>query len=197
MAISERRRLAFTAITIILVGIITGLLLGVAFLSGAPPIKTFNVISYHWGYALFDEDWNEIEQMVVKRGTTVRLITYPATLFSQELQEEWYQRVVDGGLKTSSGKDDEVVEVEYQPGDTKIMDLIEAARTDPDQADFGVFIEAFNVDLSPKTDVSTWDEAIDSIEFTPDAMGTFELSCSIECGPGHSFHSLLEALIVE
>ncbi len=188
MAISERRRLTFTAITIILVGIITGLLLGTAFLSGAPPTKTFHVIAYHWGYAIFDEDWNEIEQMVVKRGTTVRLITYPITLFSQELQEELYQRVVDRGLKTSLG-DEEVVE--YPPGDARITDIIEAARTDPDTANHGVFIAEFNVDLSPK------EETIDIIEFTPDALGIFEMSCSIECGPGHEYFALEEALIVK
>jgi hypothetical protein len=194
MAISERRRLTYTAITIILVGIITGLLLGTAFLAGASPTKTFHVIAYHWGYALFDEDWNEIEQMVVKRGTTVRLITYPISIFSQELQEELYQRVVDRGLKTSLG-DEEVVE--YPPGDARIADIIEAARTDPDTANHGVFIAEFNVDLSPKTDKPALGEAIDSIEFTPDALGNFEISCSIECGPGHEFFALDEALVVE
>ena len=84
MAISERKRLTFTAIAVILVGIITGLLLGSVLLSGAPPTKTFNIVAYHWGYALYDEDWNEIEQIEVKRGTTVRLVAFPASLLSQK-----------------------------------------------------------------------------------------------------------------
>lgn len=194
MVISERKRLTFTVIAIILVGIITGLLLGTMLISGASPTKTFNIIAYHWGYALYDEDWNEIEQMEVELGTTVRLVAYPISLFSQELQEEFYQRVVDRGLKVSLG-DEEVLE--YLPGDARIADIIEAARTDPDTLNHGVFIAEFNIDLSPKTDVSTWEGAIDSIEFTPDALGIFEMSCSIECGPGHEFFSLLEALIVK
>ncbi len=194
MAISERRRLAFTAITIILVGIITGLLLGIAFLSGAPPVKTFNVIPYHWGYVIFDEDWNEIEQMVVKRGTTVRLIAYPANLFSHELQEEWHERVIERGLVVSEG---DGIPIEYPPGDPRIEEAIEMAHMDPDTANHGVFIEAFNIDLGPRTDVSTWEEAIDSIEFTPDALGNFEMSCSVECGLGHEFFALPDVLVVE
>ncbi len=28
------------------------------------PQKTFNTVAYHWGYALYDEDWNEIKHLL-------------------------------------------------------------------------------------------------------------------------------------
>ncbi len=193
MAISERRRLTFTAIAVILLGIITGLLLGGALISGAPPTKTFNIVTYHWGYALYDEGWNEIEQIEVERGTTIRLVAFPASLLSQELEEQYYQRVIDKGLLVSRG--DEVVE-EYPPGDPRIAGLIEAARDDPDTVNHGVFIAQLNVDLSPKSNVSTLEEAIDSIEFTADALGAFDISCSVKCGIGHELLVLENAFVV-
>jgi len=193
MAISEKRRLTFTAIAVILLGIITGLLLGNAFVSGAPPTKTFNIVAYHWGYALYDENWDEIEQMEVKRGTTVRLVAIPASLLSQELEEDMYQRVIEEGLSASRG--DGIVE-EYPPGDPRIAGLIKEARDKPDTADHGVFIAQLNVDLSPKSNASTLEEAIDSIEFTADALGAFDISCSVQCGVGHELLVLESAFVV-
>lgn len=193
MVKSEKKRITFTAIAVILVGVISGLLLGATMSGGAPPTKTFNVIAYHWGYALFDENWNEIEQMEVKLGTTVRLIAHPVNLFSQELQDKFYQRVVDRGLSTSLG---DAVEIKYPPGDPRIAEIIMKARTNPETLNHGVSITALNVDLSPKTDKSIFEGAIASIEFTPDALGVFEMSCSIECGPGHEFFALEKALVV-
>lgn len=194
MVKSEKKRITFTAIAVILVGVITGLLLGTTMSGGAPPTKTFNVIAYHWGYAIFDENWNEIEQMEVKLGTTVRLIAYPVNLFSQELQDELYQRVVDKGLSISLVKDGP--EIKLPPGDPGIAKIVREAHMNPDTLNHGVAIEEFDVDLSPKADKSTWGEGIDSIEFTPDALGTFKMSCSIECGPGHAFFALMNALVV-
>ncbi len=184
MAISERRRLTFTAIAVILVGIITGLLLGSVLLSGAPPTKTFNIVAYHWGYALYDGDWNEIEQIEVERGTTVRLVAFPAHAFSHELDEQFEERVVAKGFG------------EYPPGDERIHDLMEAAHEDPALVDHGVFIGQLNVDLSPNGNASTFEEAIDSIEFTTDAIGTFDISCSVFCGVGHPSMVLEGAFVV-
>ncbi len=185
MAISERRRLTFTAIAVILVGIITGLLLGSALSSGAPPTKTFNIVAYHWGYALYDEDWNEIEQIEVKRGTTVRLVAFPAHAFSHELGEQFEERIMEQGFG------------EYPPGDPRIPDLMEAAEDDPASLNHGVFIGPLNVDLGPKNNVSTFEEAIDSVEFTTDAIGTFDISCSVVCGVGHPYMVLEGALVVK
>jgi hypothetical protein len=185
MAISERRRLIFTAIAVILVGIITGLLLGSVLLSGAPPTKTFNIVAYHWGYALYDQDWNEIKQIEVKRGTTVRLVAFPAHLFSHEMVEEFDRRIMDKGFG------------EYPPGDPRIADLMEAAEEDPATLNHGVFIGPLNVDLRPKSNADTFEEAIDSVEFTADAIGSFDISCSVVCGVGHPYMVLEGALIVK
>ena len=185
MAISERRRLTYTAIAVILVGIITGLLLGSIFQSGAPPTKTFNIVAYHWGYALYDQDWNAIKQIEVKRGTRVRLVAFPAHLFAHARGEEFEQRTLAKGF----GK--------YPPGDPKIADLIKAAEDDPDTLNHGVFIGPLKVDLRPKNNASTLAGAIDSVEFTADAIGSFDISCSVYCGVGHPYMVLKGAFVVK
>ena len=184
MAISEKRRLTFTAIAVILVGIITGFLLGSVFTSGAPPTETFNIVPYHWGYALYDEDWSEIEQIEVKRGTTVRLVAIPAYSLSHDIQEEFHERVLEKGFG------------EYLPGDPRIPDLMEAAHENPNTSSHGVFIAQLNVDLNPDGNASTLEEAVDSVEFTTDAIGVFDISCSVFCGAGHPGMLLEEAFVV-
>ena len=183
MAISERRRLTFTAIAVILLGIITGLLLGSVLASGAPPTKTFNIITYHWGYALYDEDWNEIEQMEVERGTRVRLVAFPDPIWSSEKEGQFDPRVVSNGIG------------EYQPGDPKILALIEEEHTNLN-TDHGVFIAQLNVDLRPDEHALTLEEAIDSVEFTTDAIGTFSISCSVFCGMGHPYMVFDGAIVI-
>ncbi len=186
MAISERRRLTFTAIVVILVGIITGFLLGSVFTSGAPPTKTFNIVTYNWGFALYNEDWNEIEQMEVQRGTTVRLVAFPVSVLSDEIREQLWQRVIDKGFE------------EYEPGDPRIAGLIEAAYNEPTTADHSVFIDKLYVELYPKENASTLEEAIDSVEFTTDTIGSFNIFCAVECGDeGHAYMLLHEALVVK
>jgi len=184
MVISERRRITYTAIAVILVGIITGFLLGSVFLSGAPPTKTFNIVNYHWGFALYDEDWNEIEQIEVDRGTEVRLVAFPLSVLSNEIKEQLWQRIVDKGFG------------EYQPGDSKIAGLIEVAYADLDSVDHGVFIGLLNVDLRPNANASTLEKAVDSIKFTTDAIGSFDIICSVFCGEGHDYMVLEGAFVV-
>ena len=173
MAISERRRLTFTAIAVILVGIVPGLLIGSVLASGAPPTTTFNIITYHWGFALFDEDWNEIKQMEVERGTTVRLVAFPQSMVPIEVREQLWQRVVD-----NAGS-------------------IEAAYADTATQNHGVFIGQLNIDLRPKEDASTLGDAIDTVEFTTDAIGSFNILCSVACGVGHPTMRLDGALVVK
>ena len=185
MAISEKKRLTYTAIAVIIVGIVTGFLLSNALTSGAPPTKTFNIVPYHWGYALYDEDWNEIEQIEVERGVTVRLVAIPAYVLSHEMQEEFHERVLEKGFG------------EYPPGDMRIHELMEAAHEDPDTASHGVFIAQLNVDLSPNGNAATLEEAIDSVEFVTDAIGTFDIVCSVFCGAGHPSMVLEGAFVVK
>ena len=174
MAISERTRLTFTAIAVILVGVITGLLLGSALASGTPPTKTFNIVPYHWEYALFDEDWNEIEQMEVKRGTTVRLVAFPQSALPDEIRAQLWKRVAD-----------------------KSLEEIEAAYNEPTETNHGVFIGQLNVDLRPIENASTLEEAIDSVEFMTDAIGSYDMLCSVACGVGHPEMRLNDALVVK
>ncbi len=183
MVINKRKRLIFTVIMVFLVGITSGFFLGRVLAPEAPPTKTFNIVPYHWGYALYDEDWNEIEQIEVAQGTTVRLVAVPAYSLSHEVQEGFHERVLETGVG------------DYPPGDHRIHDLMKAAHEDPDTSSHGIFIAQLNVDLIPDGNASTLEEAIDSVEFTADDIGVFDISCSINCGAGHS-SMILEGVFV-
>lgn len=183
MVITKGKRLVFTVIMVFLVGITTGFFLGRVLAPEAPPTKTFNIVPYHWGYALYDEDWNEIEQIEVAQGTTVRLVAIPAYSLSHEVQEGFHERVLGNGFG------------DYPPGDDRIPALMEAAHEDPDTSSHGVFIGQLNVDLNPNGNAATLEGAIDSIEFTADDIGVFDISCSVNCGAGHS-SMILEGVFV-
>ncbi len=187
------RRLAFTALAVILVGMDIGLLLGGGPQSATLPTETFYVVPYHWGFTLYDKDWNEIERMEVEQGTRVRLVAVPAVLFEREIEDEFRQKVVDRGLVTSKGE----VVTEYPPGDPGIADIIDTARNDPSKISHGPSIIEFDITLRPKGDASALDQAIDSAEFTAEAIGSFDLVCSIVCGPGHTRMRLQGALVVK
>ena len=183
MVVNKRKRLVFTAIAVFLVGILV-----VASACAGPELEpktqTFNIVTYHWGYALYDEDWAEIEQIEVKRGTTVRLVAIPAYILSHEIQEEFHERVLEKGFG------------DYPPGDPRIHDLMEAAHEDPDLSNHGVFIGPLMVDLNPDGNAATLEEAIDSIEFIADDVGVFDISCSVFCGAGHPSMILEGAFVV-
>ncbi len=121
----------------------------------------------------------------MKRGTTVRLVAFPLSVLSPEIREQLWQRVADKGFG------------QYPPGDPRIPNLVMAGFENPAYASHGVFISQLNVDLRSKEHAPTLEEAIDSVEFTADAIGTFSISCSIFCGMGHPFMRLDGALVVE
>ena len=181
---NKRKRLIFIVTMVFLVGITTGFFLGRVLTSEAPLTKTFNIVAYHWGYALYDQDWNEIEQIEVEQGTTVRLIAVPAYSLSHEIQEEFHERVLETGFG------------EYSAGDDRIPALMEAAHEYPDTSSHGVFIAQLNVDLNPDGNATTLEKAIDSIEFTADEIGVFDISCSVNCGVGHPGMILEGAFVV-
>ncbi len=102
---------------------------------------------------------------------------------TDEMVERFEQRTIDKGFG------------EYPPGDPRIAGLIEAAYNDPTTANHGVFIGQLNVDLRPKGNASTLEDAIDSVEFTTDAIGAFGILCSVACGIGHP-HMVSEGAFV-
>lgn len=102
MAISERRRLTYTAIAVTIVGIVVGLLLGIAISpssTSGPGVKTFNIVPYHWGFAFYDEEWNKLDRIEVAQGTQVRLVAFPVQLLAPEIRQGLGQEeVTDPGL---------------------------------------------------------------------------------------------------
>jgi hypothetical protein len=133
-------------------------------------------VAYHWGYALYDQDWKELEQIEVNRGTTVQLTLFPTSVLSDEIKEGLWQRTVDEGI-------------------AELSDIIEA-NDDPDKANHGLSISGYKLDLATTMDTSNLELAVDSIEFIADTIGTFNLLCPLECGSGHTSMRLEGALIV-
>ncbi len=74
---------------------------------------------------------------------------------------------------------------------------MEAAHEGPATARHGAVIGPHHIDLSPAGNASTLEEALDSIEITTDAIGTFDISCSVSCGAGHSSMILEGAFVVK
>jgi heme/copper-type cytochrome/quinol oxidase subunit 2 len=151
--------------------------------SAAPPEqRTFTIVAYHWGFAVFDEQGNEIPRIEVARGTEVTLVVVGGMALSHELHEMFEERTVEtfadnpdyGGLNA-----------------TEVQQKLEEAA-EKGQVDHGVVISAYDLDIpayadSPNPSVVT---------FVADKAGTFDIFCNRPCGWGHQYMFFEGGLVV-
>ena len=166
-------------------------------MGGAPKEKVFIIVAYHWGYALYDSNYNEIDQIVVNKGDTVKIYFISARSLSEEFYSQLEERAIQQGVGGLSGDDLRA----------KIEEAISAG-----QIDHGLQITAFNVFVATNTKnfsgkAKTLKEFFqtenkDAIEqqavtFKADKTGTFDILCYVVCGYGHSFMVRQDAIRVE
>ena len=166
-------------------------------ISGGPKEKVFIIVGYHWGYALYDSNYNEIDQIVVKKGDTVKIYFISARSLSEEFYSKLEARAINNGVGGLSGDDLRA----------KIEEAISAG-----QIDHGLQITAFNVFVATNTKnfsgkAKSLEEffktenkqAIEdqAVVFKADKVGTFDIICYVVCGYGHSFMVRNDAIKVE
>ncbi len=158
--------------------------------------KVFIVVAYHWGFALYDENYNPIDQIVVNKGDKVKLYFFNARSFAEEFYSVLEERELEKGIGGLTGEELKA----------KIEEAISTG-----QIDHGLQITAFKVFMSTnyknfsgkaKTLSEFFQiedkEAIEqqSVTFVADKPGTYDFICYIVCGYGHTFMVYQDALKV-
>ena len=168
-------------------GLTIGILLGAGTMAliAAPspaPQATFTVVSYHWGFALFDEDGIEVPQIEVARGTEVTLLVMGAEALSHAIHEELMDRTIAAWENNTQfgGKTG-----------LEIHDLIEEAEAQ-DLEDHSVMISGYDLNIPALGDSAS----PTIVTFVADTAGTFDIRCNQFCGWGHQFMTLEGGLVV-
>jgi len=159
--------------------------------------KTFYIVTYHWGFAFYDENLNEIPRIVVNKGDRVTLYVIPAEGLGQEFHEEFEERTMMNGVG------------QMKPGDMQIMEEMEKAE-DGGLLDHSVGIIEYSINLvtdhskfsgkaeSPQEFLQTENKAnIPTVTFVADKQGSFALICTVDCGYGHAYMVTENGFVVQ
>jgi len=158
--------------------------------------KVFIVVGYYWGFALYDEEFNRIDQIVVNQGDKVKIYFFNARSFSEEFYSQLEEESITMGVGGLSG--DDLRE--------KIIEAVSIGQVDHGLqiTEFRVFIPTNYRNFSGEAkSLSEFfeiedEEAIEqqAITFVADKPGTYDFVCYIVCGYGHAYMIYEDALRV-
>jgi len=160
------------------------------------PSKTFIIIGYYWGFALYDENYNPIDRIELKVGEPVKIIFLNARSFSEEFYSKLEMKTVEEGLDS----------VPPSILEDKIMEAFESNLVDHG-------LQVTGLRLAIATNWRAFSGTADTLEeffeieseeaiqrhtaiITPDKPGVYDLLCYVVCGFGHTFMKLDNAIIV-
>ncbi|MFQ6012404.1 MAG: hypothetical protein ACE5LS_01995 [Thermoplasmata archaeon] len=163
-------------------GLLLGTLIGFVSAPAPAPQRTFTVVAYHWGFAVYDENGNEVPQIEVTRGTDVTLLVISAASLGHEVHEELMGRTIAAWENNTAfgGKTGPELMALMEEAETEGL-LNHAIRI----AEFGVVVE---------TDYET--PAPAQVTFVADKVGSFDILCGVFCGWGHAYMALTGGLVV-
>jgi hypothetical protein len=158
---------------------------------------TAYVVGYHWGWALFDEDGSELEQLRVRKGATVELVAVndhageaiaqlPEPVAGAVQTVDWHERALHA---VEMGR---VPDPEAEEG-MSLSEAIDMAHDHgQDMAHHGLMVTG----VGARAFLDSHAREPERLVFTVDREGTFEFRCTEECGFGHEYQRW-EMLTVE
>jgi len=184
--------IAVIAIAIVGVGSLVGVFVLNSLNNG--PTTDFYVVSYHWGFTFYDEEFNEVQNITVNQSTHVRIFLLSANGLTEELHESFEERTLTNGI---GGETDPTI----------IMNEMESAEENG-FLDHGIaFLGAYGSKGNIRTNTGESEINATSIQdlasklkdlnelpvldFIADTKGNFDIYCTVPCGDYHS------AMIIE
>lgn len=153
---------------------------------------TAYVVAYHWGFAIFDEDGSELEELAAPKGATVELIAVndhahdaiaqlPDPVAEGITEIDWHARAHDD---FSEGQ---LPDPEEQVGES-VSAVLAAAHDGHDHHgpvdDHGLTVEG----AGDAVFLDAHGDEPKRLAFTVDSEGEHELICTQDCGYGHPHH---------
>lgn len=168
-------------------GLVIGLLLGagtVALIAAPSPAPqaTFTVVAYHWGFAFYDGDGNEVPQIEVARGTEVTLLVISAAALGHEVHEALMERTITAWENNTAFGGKSAAELMELMEEPEMQGLLDHAVHIPE---FGVAAVTDHESPAPIR-----------VTFVADRAGSFDILCGVFCGWGHAYMALDGGLVV-
>jgi hypothetical protein len=160
---------------------------------------TVYVVAYHWGFALFDEDGSELDQLRVPVGASVELVA--VNDHAGEAIAQLPGPVADAIRETDwHGRAHHDVEMGRIPDPeaegASLGEVLSAAHDGHDHMgpvqDHGLMVTG----VGARAFLDAHGREPERLVFTVDEEGTFEFRCTEECGFGHDYQRW-ELLVVE
>ncbi len=151
-------------------------------LAPSTPQRTFTVMAYHWGFAVYDENGNEVPQIEVAPGTQVTLEILSGASLDHGAHHEMMERTIEEWADNPEYGGKTALE---------LHELMEEAET-AGLNDHLVTIAELGV--SVPTDHESSDPV--RVTFVADQTGTFDIRCMGLCGWGHHLMVLGGGLVV-
>jgi len=150
------------------------------------PGQTFYIVVYHWGFAIYDQNWTEVPKIVVHKGDRVTIYVIPAEALTEEAHAKFEERTIKSGIGP------------LPPGDPRIHEEIEAAESAGLRnhsvaiLDYGINVPTDVSKITSKADspqdvIRLGNPGGGSVTFTADKTGRFNIMCLRFCGFGHTW----------
>jgi len=195
---SNLKLIAFAVLALaVLAGLAAYLYTGGSTVSGEE--RVFYVVAYHWGFAFYDENFNEVSKIVVNRGDRVTIYLIPGAALNEEAHEVYEERTIERGIG------------DLPPGSPEIVAKMEEAE-DEGLLDHGLTISDYDVDVRTNHELFSGEASsisevfsiesgdtlrAHSITFTADKPGSFDIICSVFCGYGHGWMVVEGGFVVQ
>ncbi len=169
----------------LVVGVAMGLIAGGLLPTGpseGAELKTFIVIPFHWGFAVFDSERNRLDTIEVNQGDIVQLVVMPASALSHGLHEQFEEIMIESGIGDLAPGN----ETTQALAEAEAMGLMTHTLSIPE---YGVRVEVTGNTNDPA-------EAHQVVQFVADKKGSFDFLCQIFCGAGHPWMTLSGGLVV-
>jgi len=184
--LGSKMGIAVIVIAVVVVGSIGGFL--VLNSMNQASAEEYYAISYHWGFAFYDKNFNEVQNITVNASTHVKIFLLSASGLTEELHSTFEQRTMMNGIGGETNA-------------TVIMEAMETAE-DAGKLDHGLAISGYGSKASAVTDIADGvtnatsiqdlatklrdKNALPTIDFTADKVGSFNIICTVDCGEYHT-----------
>jgi hypothetical protein len=182
-------KLIATGIIMLIVGLVVGY--GVSTMVVAPPAaeaKVFYVLPGEWSFALFDEAFNPIDRIEVRKGDRVTLIILPEPFMPDEIHEELEYDFIEWAIGEGLIASEEDFEEYEEEAEAELGKEVFGLEYLP----HGVAIRGYE----DRVNVLLEDGEPVIVTFIADREGSFDIYCNLYCGWGHQYMKLSGAFVV-
>ncbi len=147
----------------------------------------YYVVPVAWGFAVFNEDFERVDRIVVERGDLVTIVLLPEPFVPESLHEEIEEYFAERAAEM--GVSPEELKELHEQAEEELGSEAFGVRYLPHGLAIEGYEDLVNLDASKGVPVA--------VTFVADRPGSFDIYCSVFCGWGHGLMRLDDAFVVK